>query len=62
MLFTESQVDKSSLQEMCVQDNVTLSSYLESGLKLTFVPWSKSTFARTYLRVEQKKLFLKYDV
>ena len=30
-------------------------SYLVSGLKLTFVPWSKSTFALTYLTAKLKK-------
>ena len=34
-------------------------SYLVSGLKVTFVPWSNSTFARTYLNKEKQNILEK---
>ena len=40
---------------LLMMTNLSKLSYLVSGLKLTFVPWSKSTFALTYLTAKLKK-------
>lgn len=40
---------------LLVMTDLSKLSYLVSGLKLTFIPWSKSTFALTYLTAKLKK-------